>query len=199
MNVQSRPMKVGDFDVVETAHWESADQVQEFIEKQGIAAMLAFDGERYLGQLYLQEYDPQFSDPGGWVGERPWADFQVAEPLGLHGRHLTLGCYHVGWMPDGVKDTSLYGQGIGTALLQAVVEWYHSQQAVDGLLSWALVPGPKELLQAAGQMPYTVYERLGFREIKRVHDPRWAAGVTKFDTTEAKKDPAVLRVMLLTR
>ena len=30
------------------------------MERQGIASMLAFDGERYLGQLYLQEYDLQF-------------------------------------------------------------------------------------------------------------------------------------------
>ena len=42
-------MKVDDFEVVESAHWESSDQVYEFAAKQGIASMPAFDGERYLG------------------------------------------------------------------------------------------------------------------------------------------------------
>ena len=84
-------------------------------------------------------------------------------------------------------------------LLRAVLEWYRGQRAIYGLLTWGLVPGPKKLLQEAGQMPYTVYERLGFRKFKRVHDPRWADGVGKIDTTGAEEDPAVLRVMLLTR
>ena len=199
MDIQCRPMRVSDYGNVETVHWTSVSQVREYIERQGIASMLAFDGPRYLGQLYLQEYDPEFSDPGGWVGHRPWADFQVAEPLGLGGRFLTLGCYHVGWMPDGSRDRSLWGRGIGTALLRAVIEWYRSQQVIDGLVSWGLVPGSKKLLQEAGQMPYAVYERFGFQEIKRVCDPRWAEGVARFDTTGMEEDPTVLRVMLLRR
>ena len=134
--------------------------------------MLAFDGERYLGQLYLKEYDQHFRDPGGWVGERPWADFHLAGPLNLEGRFLALGCYHVGWMPDDTRDTSLYGRGIGTALLKAVIAWHEALQSINGLLTWALPPGSKKLLVAAGQMPYTVYERFGFREIKQA-DPGW--------------------------
>lgn len=196
MRVTCRPMQVADYDSVETAHWDSAEQVQEFIESQGIASMLAFDGERYLGQLYLQEYDHRFSEPGGWTGERPWADFRVAEPLVLQGRYLTLGCYHVGWMPDDSRDRSLYGRGIGTALLRAVVEWLRAQERIDGLLTWALVPGSYKLLRDAGQMPYTVYERFGFREVKRIHDPRWQVSEYYKDPCE---DPLGLRVMVLTK
>lgn len=198
MNVRCRRMKVDDFGVVESAHWESADQVHEFIAKQGIASMLTFDGERYLGQLYLQEYDPEFRDPNGWVGERPWADFQVAEPLHLEGRFLTLGCYHVGWMPDNSRDTSLYGRGIGTALLKAVIEWFRAQDAIDGLLTWGVMPGSNRLLQAGGQMPCTVYERFGFSLIKEVRDPRWMDSVTREDYPEVVgEEPGLLKVMLL--
>lgn len=192
-------MKVSDYGVIETQHWTSADQVAEYIEQQGIASMLAFVGQQYVGQLYLQEYDPEFSEPGGWTGHRCWADFQVAEPLGSYGRLLTLGCYHVGGMPDGSRDMSLWGRGIGTALLEAVIEWYTGQAAIDGLVSWALVSGYKRLLQGAGQMPYTVYEQHGFREIKRVDDPRWTMAVTDISPEEAEEDIAVLRVMLLTQ
>lgn len=196
MDVRCRPVRVSDYGVIETEHWVSVDQVKEYIESRGIASMLAFDGQQYLGQLYLQEYAPEFSEPRGWTGHRPWADFQVAEPLGLGGRLLTLGCYHVGWMPDNSRDRSLWGQGIGTALLKTVVEWYRCQTVSDGLISWALVPGCKGLLQWAGQMPYTVYQKHGFREIKRVNDPRLAEDVADIDPEGAKEDLAVLRVML---
>ena len=181
-------MKVDDYGVVESSHWQSAADVQEYIDQQGIASMLAFDGDRCLGQLYLKEYDKHFRDPGGWFGERPWADLRLAEPLSLEGRFLTLGCYHVGWMPDNSRDTSLYGQGIGTALLKAVIAWYGDQQSMNGLLTWALPAGSKKLLVAAGQMPYTVYQRFGFQEIKQV-DPGWdhEPGIGK----------PVLKVMLL--
>jgi len=197
VDIQCRPMIISDYGIVESQHWTSADQVAEYIERQGIASMLAFAGQRCVGQLYLQEYDPEFSEPGGWTGHRPWADFQVAEPLHLRGRFLTLGCYHVGGLPDSSRDRSLWGQGIGTALLKAVIEWYRGQAVIDGLISWALVPGCIELLQGAGQMPYTVYQEHGFREIKRVNDPRWSEAVADVDPKGAEEDLAVLRVMLL--
>jgi len=66
-------------------------------------------------------------------------------------------------------------------------------------VSWALIPGCKGLLQWAGQMPHTVYQGFGFREVKRVHDPRLARCVAGFDTEEAREDLAILRVMLLTQ
>ena len=197
MNVFCRPITLIDFGIVECAHWESSEQVHKYIEAQGIASMLAFDGERYLGQLYLQEYDPGFCEPGGWVGERPWADFRVAEPLGLKGRFLTLGCFHVGWMPDNTKHDALYGHGIGSALLWAVVEWFRGQRIFDGLLTWALVPGSHSLLQMAGQMPYTVYERFGFRLVKEVQDPRGDNCVSPEMFPGFTEDPTVLRVMVL--
>lgn len=65
MDIQCRPMRVSDYGVVEIQHWISVDQVKEYIEHQGIASILAFSGQRYLGQLYLQEYDPEFSEPRG--------------------------------------------------------------------------------------------------------------------------------------
>jgi len=197
VEIRCRPMRVSDYGVVESEHWTSADQVAEYAEHQGIASMLAFAGQRCVGQLYLQEYDPAFIEPGGWIGHRPWANFQVAEPLGLHGRYLTLGCYHVGWRPDNSKDESLWGQGIGTALLEAVIEWYRDQADIDGLMSWALVTGCKGLLQWAGQMPYTVYQRHGFQEIKRLADTRLAEDVADIDPEEAQEELAMLRVMLL--
>jgi len=190
-------MMVSDYGVVESQHCASTYQVADYIERQGIASMLAFSGQQYVGQLYLQEYNPEFSESGGWTGEWPWADFQVAEPLHLRGRFLILGCYHVGGLPDSSRDRSLWGQGIGTALLKAVIEWYRGQAVIDGLISWALVPGCKELLQGAGQMPYTVYQEHNFREIRRVNDPRWFEAVAEVDPKGAEKDLAVLRVMLL--
>ncbi len=190
-------MQVGDFDAVDRVHWESAEQVEAFIEVQGIASMLAFDGARCVGQLYLKAYDPEFSEPLGWTGNRPWADFRIAEPLELKGRFLTLGCYHVGRGPDGGLDASLYGRGIGTALLEATIDCYRSRDSIDGLLSWGLVSGTTALLQWAGQLSHTTYARRGFREVERLRDPRLDEHLCDVDTAEATEDPAILRVMLL--
>ncbi len=197
MRVHCRPMEPADFGVVECVHWDSADEVQAYIDRQDIASMLAFDGERCVGQLYLKEYDPAFREPGGWTGDRCWADFQSAEPLGLEGRFLTLGCYHVGRNPDGSQNPSLYGHGIGTTLLEAVIRWLHEQQAIGGLLAWGLVNGSKPLQDWAGQMPHGVYERFGFQEIKRVRDRRLDHELADMDTSQAEEDPAILRVMAL--
>ena len=189
-------MRTEDFGVVECIHWATADHVRQFIDTQGIASMLAFAGDRCVGQLYVKTYDPMFTEPKGWIGERPWADFQIAEPLPLRGQFITLGCYHVGGTYDGEHDPSLWGRGIATSLLQAVVEWCRSQPAVAGLLSWGLVSGSKPLLQWAGQLPHTTYRRAGFSEIKRTRDPRLQHAGSEVDTAEAQEDPTVLRVMV---
>ena len=202
MSTHYRPIKVSDFDSIETSDWSSEDQVRELIEKQGIGSMLAFDGNHYLGQLYVREYDPSFTNPGGVTGgPEPWRDFSFAEPLGLRGRYLTLGCYHVGWKAGGTwesVDTTTWGNGVGTGLLKAVVEWLRTRESIDGLLAWALVHGSKEIHQHNGQMPHTVYERSGFNEIKRVNDPSWAP-YAKYYESDAEEDPTLFRVMLLER
>ena len=71
MDIRCRPMRVSDYEVIETEHWTSVDQVEEYIGRQGIASMLAFSDQRYLGQLYLQEYDPEFSERNWLAGPEP--------------------------------------------------------------------------------------------------------------------------------
>ena len=200
MDIQCRPMRVDDFGVIDCDHWASPQHVRVCIENQGIASMLAFEGERNVGQLYLQEYYPTFTNPEGWTGGwRPWADFLIAEPFGLEGRYLTLGCYHVGRMSDGSVDETLFGRGTGTALLESTVQWLHQQQEIDGLMSWAFVAGSKPLQAWGGQMPHTVYRRFGFREVKQIRDARLDEDLAHVDTSEAEADPALLRVMLRER
>ena len=203
-------MKISDWGRVETEHWSSVDHVQDSIDRQGIASMLAFDGERCVGQLYLKQYDPGFCASEGWPGPWAWADFQPAEPLGLQGSFLALSCYHVGWLPNGTWnsfptlpwDSSLWGRGIGTALLKTVLQWVR-HRPIQGLVSWSVVDGSKELLSSAGQMPHTTYQRFGFSEIKQVHMPEFGSYVRRvsstlnFDISDAREDPSLLRVMLL--
>ncbi|MFQ5808463.1 MAG: hypothetical protein ACE5JM_02495 [Armatimonadota bacterium] len=62
---------------------------------------------------------------------------------------------------------------------------------------WALVRGSWGLLQWAGQMPHTVYEEFGFREVKRLRDPRLQQHLAHI--TDTAEDPSTLRVMVLTR
>jgi hypothetical protein len=190
-------MEPEDFGAVECLHWRSADEVRAYIEEQGIASMLAFDGERCVGQLYLKAYEPGFREPGGWAGNRPWSDFTLAEPLPVSGRHLTLGCYHVGRLADGSHDPSRWGRGIAGTLLETTIEWQRRQQEVDGLLAWGLVPGSRALLEWGGQLPYTRYLESGFQEIAKVRDPRLEPFLEGVDTAGAREDPLLLRVMRL--
>ncbi len=198
MNIRCRPITPADFGRVESEHWASARQVEEFAHTQGLASVLAFDDDRYLGQLYAREYDAEFVSRGGWEDHWPWADFRAGRPLELPGKYLTLGCYHVGWSVDGkTRDPSLLGRGIGTALLEAAIDWFTGQSRMDGLLTWAVSPGSKELLQRAGQMPWTVYDRHGFRLIKEVLEPGWTDTVASFTADTPEVDLTLLRVMAL--
>ncbi|MDP6667215.1 MAG: hypothetical protein QF357_07415 [Dehalococcoidia bacterium] len=192
-------MTPGDYRTVESVHWSSAGQVADFVDRQGLASILAYESSRYLGQLYLQEYDPSFIEPGGWEGHRPYADFRVAEPLSLKGRYLTIGCFHVGWMPDGQRESSLWGRGIGQAMLGWLVDWFRDDGRYDGLLAWAVSPASRKLLRMAGQMPHTVYRRNGFREIKRLRDSRWGDLVAEWAPHELQDELSDLCVMTLDR
>ncbi len=199
MKPRCRPMEPRDFGRVESVHWRSIEEVARYAERQGLASLLAFDGPRCVGQLYLKAYEPGFACAGGWRGERPWADFVLAEPLDLPGRFLTLGCYHVGRRSDGTPDPTLRGHGIGRALLDAAVERLRSDASLDGLVAWALVAGSKPLLAWAGQLPHTAYRRAGFREIARIRDSRLERELADVDTSAAEEDPCLLRVMRLDR
>ena len=200
MSIQYRPIEVSDFESVETSDWRSPDHLRELIERQGIGSMLAFEDGRYLGQLYVREYDSSFKNAGGVSGgPEPWRDFSLAEPLGLRGRYLTLGCYHVGWEPGGTWETAdktMWGNRLGTGLLMAMIDWFQTQESIDGLLAWALVRGSKKIHQDNGQLPHTVYQRHGFKELKRVNDPSWAP-YAKYYERDAEEGPTLFRVMLL--
>jgi GNAT superfamily N-acetyltransferase len=199
MQIMCRPSAPADFGAIVRGHWQSADEIRERIQKSGIASILAFEGTHCVGHLYVREYDPQYRSPEGWTGGWPWADFCIAEPLELQGRHLTLGCYHVGEQLAGGRDTSAQGRGVGKALLGAAIDWLRGQDEIDGLMAWGLVPGSWGLLQWAGQLPHTVYRKAGFREIKHVRDPRLENDLADVDTSDADEDPALLRVMVLSR
>ncbi len=199
MQVKCRGMTPDDYGIVESVHWSSAGQVEAYVDRQGLASVLAYESSRYVGQLYLQEYDSSFIEPGGWEGHRPFADFRVAEPLFLVGRYLTVGCFHVGWMPDGRRDSSLWGRGIGQALLRWLVDWFRDDGRYDGLLTWAVSPASRRLLQMAGQMPYTVYRRSGFREIRRLRDSRWSELIADWAPLQQQDELSDLRVMIQDR
>ena len=80
-------------------------------------------------------------------------------------------------------------------MLDALVKWFRAQDSIDGLLAWALVHGSKEIHQHNGQMPYTVYKRFGFEEVKRVKDPSWGPYAQYYEK-DAEEDPTTFRVML---
>jgi hypothetical protein len=137
--------------------------------------------------------------PGDRYANRLWADFLAAQPLNLRDRFLAQGYDHVGWLAKD-RDCSLHGRGIGTALLKATIDWFSDQQGFDGLPAWACQPGSKKLLAEAGQMPHTVYGRLGSGEIKQVQDAFWNKTVTAEEYPDAtEREPGLLRAMLLTR
>src|SRR5437867_1570048 len=91
-NIVFRPMTAADVGFVPIGHQGERDEVLKRIADLGSSAMLAFDGDRHVGQLQFRRYEPGTGSPNGLWDPLYWADFAGRAPA-LPARALAVFCY----------------------------------------------------------------------------------------------------------
>ena len=157
-----RLLERADLEQVPLSCQGTPEQVVERIAEIGSSAMLAFEGDRHVGQLQFRPYLPGTVSPDGINDPLYWMDFGEHAPP-LPERTLALFCFHVGQLESGsAREPQYFGRGMGTELLDATLEWAGKSgfRAVVAKATPATWPIP----QFMGGMPAGVYASRGFEQ-----------------------------------
>ena len=158
--ISFRPMTAADVGSVPIGHQGEADEVRQRIADLGSSALLAFDGERHVGQLQFRRYAPGTRSPNSLWDPLYWADFDERD-LGLPERTLAVFCYHVGQLADtDDRDARYQGRGIGLRLLDHFLDW--AMQAEFEAVVAKAVPAPRPIMAFMGGQPAKAYQERGF-------------------------------------
>jgi len=161
--ISFRPMTAADVGVVPIGHQGEPDEVLRRIADLGSSAMLAFDGDRHVGQLQFRHYEPGIRSPRGLWDPLYWADFAGHAP-DLPARTLSVFCYHVGQLDDtDARDPRYQGRGLGVRLLDHFLDW--ATQAGFAAVVAKAVPPHRPVMIFMGGQPATVYQTRGFETV----------------------------------
>lgn len=164
-----RVMTTADVDTVPLDHQGTVDEVLARIDDLGSAAALVFDGSQHVGQLQFRRYEPELRSPNGLHDPLYWGDFSAIGAPELPQRTLNLFCYHVGQLESGdERDTRYQGRGIGSGLLDAVIDWADAAR-IDAIVAKA-VPAVRAVAVFMGGQPAAVYAERGFEIVARWQD-----------------------------
>ena len=197
MDIQIRPATAADLPALERrCLWGGEDEMRTRIASQGTCSIIALDGGRPIGQLYVRALESGFRSPGGLHDGAWWADLAgIDESLRLPGRTAMLGCWHVGRVrePDGTeREAEEYrGRGIGIALVEGAIAWLRTGHApFDGLAAKAADSEDRAYLGWLGGLPLSAFEALGFKRLAIYDDPYLLAEPTAVPGTVTVESPA---------
>ncbi len=166
--IHYRLLTKADVDRVPLQHQGSREEVLQRIEALGSSAMLAFEGDRHVGQLQFRLYVPNTISPAGLMDPLYWMDFEGRAPS-LPDRTLALFCYHVGQLDDtDARDSRYFGRGIGTRLLEDTLAWM-ADAGVQAVIAKGL-PAIPPVPQFMGGLPASSYLSRGFEAVARYRD-----------------------------
>ncbi len=170
-----RMMEAADIPMVPVGCMGEPDELIERIDTVGSAAVLAFDGDRHVGQLQFRSYVPGQRSPNTIWDPRYWMDFGDRAPT-LPAGTISVFCYHVGQVDDtDDRDSRYLGRGIGVGLLDHLLEWA-SATGIAAVVAKAS-PSSRPVMGFMGGQPTEVYEARGFRTVASWLDPDLAAAV----------------------
>lgn len=176
-SIHCRAMTPDDIGRVPIGHQGDAAEVAARIADLGSSAILAFDGDRYVGQLQFRRHVPGSRSPAGIHDPLYWGDFGEHEP-DLPDGAIAVYCYHVGQVDDtDARDARYQGRGIGAQLLDALVAWADAH-AVPAIVVKA-VPPVRAVATYMGGHPAAVYEERGFVTVDSWVDQELLAVVTQ--------------------
>ena len=155
-----RPMVAEDIDRYPIGCQGAREDVAARIRDLGASAILAFDGDRHVGQLQFRRYDPGLRSPRGVYEPAYWGDFGERAP-NLGDNALAVFCYHVGQTDDSEKrDPAYFGRGIGLALLDTLLAWA-GEEGFDAVVAKA-TPAARPVMTMMGGQPVDAYRERGF-------------------------------------
>ena len=176
--VTIRPIERSDLGRVLLRCLPDGGSIEQLFITQGTVGMAAWEGERCVAQLHGYRLLLPGGDNPYWPAwSRPWwVPLALEGSLSLRGAVWCHACFHVGRTIEGLAqsdepDPRYSGRGIGTALCRASVAWAQARGYV-AVLGTGAPPGLLQYALWAGSLPWTTYERLGFRSVARRGGPR---------------------------
>jgi len=156
-------MVASDVTSVPLVHQGTPSEVLARITDLGSCAMLAFDGDRHIGQLQFRRYEPGTRSTSGVWDPHYWMDFGNRAPA-LPPDTLCVCCYHVGQLDDSPERDGRYqGRGIGARLLQALLDWARAREFAALIAKGA--PSNREVMRFLGGLPEPAYRARGFETV----------------------------------
>ena len=167
-------MLASDIGSVPMSCFGDLEKTRARIADLGSAAILAFDGDQHVAQLQFRRFRHGVRSPRGVWHPMYWLDFGGhAPPMARY--TICICCYHVGQIETGdERDPRYQGRGIGTALLDALLEW---TSVYDFALIAKATPPVPAVSNFMGGMPAHVYEACGFEAVDRWFDADLASAV----------------------
>ena len=118
-----RPLTIADIGSVPSGCQGDPEQVRARVRDLGSSAILAFDGDRHVGQLQFRRYAANTRSPNGLWDPLYWGNFGSAAPS-LPIETLNVYCFHVGQLDDtDARDATYQARGIGLQLLDYFLDW----------------------------------------------------------------------------
>ncbi len=204
MQIEIRPAAATDIPVLERRCWRGGEEeMRRRISDQGACSIIALDGARPVGQIYVRAYQPGFRSPEGLHDGSWWADLSgVEDRAELPPRTAMLGCWHVGWVleTDGERREApeYRGRGIGIALLRGAIDWLRSDAApFDAIAAKAAASEERPYLEWLGGLPLAIYASLGFATLATYDDPYLLAEPTAVPAEAMVTHPARFHLVRL--
>ncbi|MDA3038337.1 MAG: GNAT family N-acetyltransferase [Actinomycetota bacterium] len=186
--ISYRLMRAADLGSVPIGHMGTEGEVMDRIAAMGSAAVLAFDGDRHVGQLQFRAYQPGVRSPDSLWDPLYWMDF-AGHHLGVPDRSLAVFCYHVGQLDESDdRDPAYLGRGIGLRLLDELVAWA-AASGFGGIVAKA-TPSSRPIMGFTGGQPPSAYEERGFITGSSWVDEDLAAVVGERELAPAGELPA---------
>jgi GNAT superfamily N-acetyltransferase len=185
--IHYRPLVAADLEAVPLNCQGTLEEVRARVADLGAAAILAFDGDRHVGQLQFRRYDPALRSGDGIWDPCYWGDFGDDAPA-LPRDTLAIFCYHVGQLDATEKrDPGYQHRGIGLAMLDALIAWAR-ERGYAALVAKHTPPYPSVMAFMGGQSAHR-YEERGFRCFARRVDPQLREAVLQRGLIRDTDDP----------